>query len=379
MRPIGARVRVGRGDSAVSALPVRPAAVLPLTVSSGGVTHTLEELLVSTSTDAFVVLHGGDLVTEWYGAADVAESPQALMSITKSFVGCLAGILEARGILALDAPLAHYLPELAAGGYGAAMVRDVLDMRTGGDYVEDHDDPDGEVAAIVGALFPEDGPVRTLHELVTHATRAATSGGPFSYRSLDTEVLGLVLERASGRSLPDLLRDELLGKLGLEHDGEMNVDSTGAAHAGGGLSLTARDLARFGRMLLDGGYVGDLPVVPTAFLKATRVGAPDSREAFAAGTERQRRGLRSGSPGATVSTIYRNQFWVLEQGGRQLLGIGIHGQLLYLDSDNDTVVVKLSSWPRPRDPDAFTAGLECAMAAAECLGATPRTTPPLIA
>ena len=79
-----------------------------------------------------------------------------------------------------------------------------------------------------------------------------------------------------------------------------------------------------------------------------------------------------------VSTIYRNQFWVLEQGGRQLLGIGIHGQLLYLDSDNDTVVVKLSSWPRPRDPDAFTVGLECAMVAAEHLGGRPRTPSVLI-
>ena len=71
---------------------------------------------------------------------------------------------------------------------------------------------------------------------------------------------------------------------------------------------------------------------------------------FVAGVERQGRVLGSGSPGMRVSTIYRNQFWVLEQGGRQLLGIGIHGQLLYLDSDNDTVVVKLSSWPTPQDP-----------------------------
>lgn len=377
MRPSGTRVPIGRGDRAVRDLPAHPRPLLSLDI--GGEGHTLEKLLMATHTDAFVVLHGGELVAEWYAGDDVAHSPQILMSITKSFVGCLAGILESRGVVDLDAPVTHYVPELAAGGYGAAVVRDVLDMRTGGDYVEDYDDPDGEVAAIVGALFPEDEPVHTLHDLVTHATRVATRGGPVSYRSLDTEVLGLVLERASGRSLPDLLRDELLGKLGLEHDGEMNVDATGAAHAGGGLSLTARDLARFGRMLLDGGSVGALPVVPTTFLKDTRVGALDSREAFVAGTERQRRGLGSGSPAATVSTIYRNQFWVLEQGGRQLLSIGIHGQLLYLDSDNDTVVVKLSSWPRPRDPDAFTAGLECAMAAAEFLGGRPRTTASLIA
>lgn len=379
MRPTGVRVRLGRGDGAASTLPARPTPLLLVGVSSGGEGRALEELLVATHTDAFVVLHGGELAAEWYAADDVAESPQILMSITKSFVGCLAGILESRGVVDLDAPVAQYVPELAAGGYGAALVRDVLDMRTGGDYVEDHDDPGGEVAGITHALVGEDGSAPTLLDLMVRAPRVATSGGPFSYRSLDTEVLGLVLERASGQPLLDLLREELLVKLGLEHDGEMNVDATGAAHASGGLSLTARDLARFGRMLLDGGSVGDLSVVPTAFLQDTRRGAPDSRAAYVEGIERHRSDPGSGSPGVRVSSIYRNQFWVLEQGGRQLLGIGIHGQLLYLDSDNDTVVVKLSSWPSPRDPDAFTTGLECAMAAAEHLGGRPRTPSLLIA
>ena len=379
MRPTGTRVRVGRGDSAARVLPARPTSLLSLGVNGIGEGRSLEELLVATHTDAFVVLHADELAAEWYAADDIAESPQNLMSITKSFVGCMTGILAARGVVDVDAPVVQYVPELAAGGYSAALVRDVLDMRTGGDYVEDHDDPGGEVAEIARALAREDGTAQTLLALVVGTARVATSGGPFSYRSLDTEVLGLVLERASGRSLADLLRDGLVGKLGLEHDGEMNVDPSGAAHAGGGLSLTARDLARFGRMLLDGGSVGDVSVVPTTFLKDTRRGAPDSREAFVGGLERQSRDVGSGSPGLRVSTIYRNQFWVLEQGGRQLLGIGIHGQLLYLDSDNDTVVVKLSSWPSPRDPDAFTTGLECAMVAAEHLGGRPRTPSLLIA
>jgi CubicO group peptidase (beta-lactamase class C family) len=93
--------------------------------------HTLEELLVATRTDAFVVLHGSELAVEWYGADDVAESPQILMSITRSFVGGVTGTLAARGVVDVEAPVVQYVPELAAGGYGAARVRDVLDMRTG--------------------------------------------------------------------------------------------------------------------------------------------------------------------------------------------------------------------------------------------------------
>ena len=95
-------------------------------------------------------------------------------------------------------------------------MRDVLDMRTGGVYVEDLDDPDGEMADIARTLVNEDLAASTLLALMVNTAGVATRGGPFSYRSLDTEVLGRVLERASGRSLPYLLRDELLDKLGLE-------------------------------------------------------------------------------------------------------------------------------------------------------------------
>lgn len=381
MKSAGARVPVGRGLGPVRALPPNPQQVLELEAAGPEGRAPIEEILRETQTDAFVVLHGGELAAEWYSDPAVADTPQILMSVTKSFVGCAAGILVGRGLLELDTPVTDHIPELVGTGYATATVRDILDMRTGGDYVEDYDDSDGEVAAIVRALFPPPEPVPTIMELVAQTPRVAAHEGPFSYRSLDTEVLGLVLERVDGRSLVEILGEDLLAKLGVEHPGTMNVDSNGTAHAGGGLSLTARDVARFGQMVLDGGAVGNQQVVPTAFLKDIRVGGPDSRSAFTAGVERQFQVLPApdGPPGAAVSTIYRNQFWVLEQGGTHLLCVGIHGQLVYIDADNDTVVVKLSSWPTPRDPIAFTAGLACAMTAAESLGGQFRSTPSLIA
>ena len=340
----------------------------------GHLDKTITDWLAESHTDAFVVVHRGELVAEWYAAPEVETTPQALMSITRSFVGCLAGVLEKMGALDLDAPVGRYLPEVMFGGYSGAMVRDLLDMRTGGSYHEEHDNPESELGLISRALLPTEQQPPTLHGLVSRSLRPAMTGGPFSYRSLDTEVLGWVLERAASRAMPQLLEDELLGPLGLEFPGSMNVDTASNAHHAGGLSLTARDLSRFGLLLLQGGAVDDKQLVPIEFLRDIRSGGEDSREAFLAGLEPE----LPLTPMA-VSSIYRNHFWVPEQGRRQLLCIGIHGQLLYVDPDNDTVVVKLSSWPTPRNPKLFTLGFNCAVAAAQALGGYPQKLPMLIA
>lgn len=363
MIPVGVRVPVGRGTGPVRVLPRRHDSVLDATVAgSDGKVKTVADHLFESHTDGFVVIHGGDVVAEWYAAPEVETTPQALMSITKSFIGCLAGILADRELVDLDAPVSHFLPEVV-GGYARATVQELLDMRTGGDYVEVHDAPDSELGLIVRALLPTDTTPPTLHGLVVNTPRFAARRGPFSYRSLDTEVLGWVLERAAGRAMPQLLEDELLGLLGLEVPGSIGVDTASEAHHAGGLALTPRDLARFGLLMLQGGAAGKKQVVPIRFLRDTRSGGEDSHAAFVAGLDR----AAALAPMA-VSTIYRNQFWVPEQGGRRLLCIGIHGQLLYVDPDNDTVVVKLSSWPAPRDPHLFTVGFNCAVGAAEALG-----------
>ncbi len=165
----------------------------------------------------------------------------------------------------------------------------------------------------------------------------------------------------------------MLGRLGLEAAAELLVDPVGDPLASGGLSLVPRDLARFGLMLLDGGSVGSAQVVPTMFVKDTRVGQEDSIAAFQA-----RMGERVGltveasvRPEQATNGIYRNQFWVPAQGARQLLCLGVHGQAMLIDGDNDVVAVKLSNWPGPQSPSLFTDGLTCLMTAAESVGGRP--------
>ena len=115
-------------------------------------TTSLGSALVETHTDAFLVVHEGQLIMQWYAAPDRAALPQALMSLTKSFVGALAGILMHQGRLDPDALATAYVPELERGGYAPATVRDLLDMRTGDDYRETYGDPQAEVELLGRAL-----------------------------------------------------------------------------------------------------------------------------------------------------------------------------------------------------------------------------------
>ena len=98
--------------------------------------------------------------------------------------------------------------------------------------------------------------------------REREHGARFSYRSIETDVLAFVLERATGKRLPQLLSEELWQKLGMEESASMTVDPAGFALADGGLNACLRDYARFGQMILEDGA----GIVPARWIEATRAG-----------------------------------------------------------------------------------------------------------
>ena len=360
--PLGSRASI-HPSGPVRILVERPEPLLELLVRGGdGSLETVSERLSQTLTDAFLVIHDGVLVLEWYADPITREVPHAVMSVTKSVVGCVAGVLVGRGRLEPDQPVARCVPEVATTGYAAVTIRDLLDMRTGTDYRESHDDVDGELAQL-GLCLSTDHPMG-LHDLVLGSPRIGVHNGPFCYRSLDTELLGWVLERAAHKPIPELVEQTILTPMGAEFDASMALDPQGTASASGGLGLTARDTARFAQMLLDGGAVGRRQVVPTEWIKDIRIGGSDSVEAFTHGVTA---GHAEEVP-SPRSAMYRNQFWVPEQGGHKFLALGIYGQYVYVDGDAGTVVVKLSSWKGPQDPQRFTDGLACAEAITDELG-----------
>ena len=335
-------------------IPAGPGTAQPLPVSSrvlgnppvtqlNGSKATLADVLAETSTDALVVLYEGQLIAECYDAGMTARTPHLLMSVSKSIVGCVAGILAGRGLLDTQALVTSYVPEVSGSGYAGAVVRDLLDMRTGVGFRETYTDPDAEVRVMERSMGwrparPGD-PAGAYSYLATLAS-AGPHGGDFTYRSADTDMLGWVCERASGIRMADLISTLIWQPIGAECDAEITCDALGSAIHDGGISATARDVARFGQMLLDDGMSGDRALVPQAWLADARSPGAGVREAFA----------RTENEPVLPGGWYRNQFWFIPgPSGLVLACLGIHGQLVYVDRSARTVVVKMSSWPEAQN------------------------------
>jgi CubicO group peptidase (beta-lactamase class C family) len=338
---------------------------LPVISPYDGTPTTVDAIMASTSTDGWIVLHDGVVLAEAYPAAMPPATPHLLMSVSKSLVGCVAGSLVAQGVLDVDAEVASYVPALAKSGYNGATVRHLLDMRSGIKFSEAYLDADAEVRRLEQAIGwaprrHQDGP-EGMYPFLLSLQRKAAHGGPFEYRSCETDVLGWVCEAAAGMAMPQLMSELLWSRLGCESDANIGVDAHADGMFDGGISATLRDLARFGEMIRRGGtsLTGE-QVVPDSWVRDSFTGGPDSREAFALSPDDNR------MPGG----MYRNQFWFPFPDRDLLLCLGIHGQMVYVNPKADVVAVKLSSWPTPQNAHALFATVAAFDAISDHLAAT---------
>jgi CubicO group peptidase (beta-lactamase class C family) len=329
--------------------PLATGAPIELTVPitlPGGRVSPLWEVLGQGFTDGLLVLHRGRVVLEHYPAGLTATDTHALLSVSKSLIGTVAGILLGQGVIDETSVITTYIPEFAGRGYDGATVRHLLDMRSGIKYSEHYEEPDAEITVMgqvvdwTPRIFP-DLPT-SIYDYLTLLVAVGAHGGPFNYRSCETDALGWVCERATGRPMNELISTLIWQPMGAEQDADAAVDRAGTVIHDGGIAATLRDLGRFGQMLLDGGRVGEQQVVPSSFIEDTYRGGTDSRAAFASTATDTR------MPGG----MYRNQFWLPYPAERSvLMCMGIYGQMIYVDPARDYVAVKLSSWPAAQHPD----------------------------
>jgi CubicO group peptidase (beta-lactamase class C family) len=353
--------RIARGPGSCRALVQHSASPVldDLTVHRlAGHTSTFAEVIAETWTDAVVVLHDGQIVFEQYYQEMTEETPHLLMSVTKSVVGCITGILVEQGLLDPDKQVSSYVPEIAASGYQGATVRHLLNMRTGVAFSEEYTNQDAEVRVMERYMGwrPGEEPdgERGMYFYLTRLGSDTDHGGSFVYRSADTDMLGWVCERAAGARMADLISLLIWQPLGAEFDAEITCDGLGSAIHDGGMSARARDLARFGQMLLDDGFVHDASVVPERWLHEARALDPDIRGAFAA----------ADSESVLTGGWYRNQFWFVPGPlGDLQLCLGIHGQMVLVDRATQTVSVKMSSWPSAQDTAALIDSIRAFVAA----------------
>ena len=339
--------RISRGEGPARPLPRAERDVLAFRFGYGDRELTVAELLEETYTDGFMVLHQGQVVAEHYLNGLAPDVPHLLMSVSKSVTSTVAGILAGRGELDVSAPVEDIVPELDGTSFAGATVQHLLDMRTGTRFDESYDNVDADVRTYERVYLwrPDNGDPRPPDALSYFGTLSndGPHGGPFRYRSILTDVLAWVIERAAGDRLHRLIARELWQPMGAEFDAEITVDARGNPMADGGVCATVRDLARFGQLFADRGRAGDRAIVPEAWIDDTVRGAPDGAEAFADGDD---------TPGYPPGAHYRNCWWVRDPSVPFYHGSGINGQNIFVHVPSQTVVAKLSTWPTALSPAA---------------------------
>lgn len=315
----------GTGPAAVLPVATSPLADIPMTGTDGTAT-TVGAVMAATATDGWAVAWRGSMVAEEYVDSLQPLTRHLLFSVSKSLVAAVVGALQGAGAIEFDAPVTAFVPALRDCGYAGATVRHLLDMRSGIAFSEDYGDPAAEIHLLDQAMgwAPKSSPdvPSTLQQFLLTLRRKSAHGGPFEYRSCETDVLGWICEVAAGQRMPELMSEVLWSRIGAQCDATIGVDAAGTGFFDGGISACLTDMIRFGSLLLrDGVSLTGQQVVPAAWIADTLDGGPDSRQAFAASPDDNR------MPGG----MYRNQMWFPYPGNKVVLCLGMCGQMIYVN------------------------------------------------
>jgi CubicO group peptidase (beta-lactamase class C family) len=305
----------------------------------------IDDWLQGTFTDSLVILKNGKVVFETYADGQSPAIPHIWMSVSKSILGLVAGVVVGRGQLDVDTPLTDVIPELQGTAFRGATVRDALDMRVGIRFDEDYHASGGAIieyrkSHLWDPVPVGEAPTDMRSFLLTLAGRDGEHNGRFHYVSPNTDLLGWVLERATGTRYADLVSETLWQPIQAERDAYITVDRFGAPRCAGGLCATPRDMARIGRLFATGGGHGDVQVVPESWIRDI-VGF-DGVGAWRAGDffdlfDR-------------AAMHYRSKWYVLRGERPMIFGVGVFGQHLFIDPVADLVIAKCASQPLPLDP-----------------------------
>ncbi len=362
MRELVPTARVSRGSGPVSVLPVR----LRKDLDDVMFTPLLQTDRVSWKQafeavygDAVLILHKGRIVYERYNGVMNRDRPHLAFSVTKSYFGTLAEMLIADGKLDENATVASYIPELANSGFGDATVRQVLDMTTALDFSEDYTDANAGIAkfSIASGLLPAPagytGP-RASFDYLPSVGKKGEHGDGFTYRSVNTEVLGWLIARVSGKPAHEVLSERIWSKLGADHDADIMIDSTGTGIAAGGLNLTLRDMARFGETMRLNGRFNGQQIIPAAIVAKIRAGGRQSDFAKA--------GYKY-----LTNFSYKSQWWISHNAHGAFNARGVHGQTIYIDPKAEMVLVRFASNPKAANANFEDISLPAYQAIAEKL------------
>lgn len=272
------------------------------------------QALAESNTVAFLIIRNDSICLEQYANKYEAASPIASFSMAKSFTSVLIGMAIEDGWIQSEEDLViRYIPELKDNGFEHVKIRHLLQMTSGLDFNESYYSPFSEAADFYYGT--------RLRQAILNLKLKNPPGIQFEYTSGNTQLLGLVLERAlKDRTVTQYLQDKIWTPLQMEYDASWSID-----RKEGGIEKTfccinarARDFAKLGRLLVHHGQWNEQVIIPPDWM--SRIEGTDTREAG--------------------SVTYQYQFWKGSL-GTDYMARGHLGQFIYVHPELALVIVRL--------------------------------------
>jgi CubicO group peptidase (beta-lactamase class C family) len=319
---------VARGQK-VTPLAAAPHQLTDIHFRTGDKIYDLADYLAVNRVAGIVVLKNGAIAFEDHELGFTPNDRWASFSIAKSITSTLIGIAIKRGLIhSLDDPIVRYVPSLVGSAYADVSLRDVMHMASGVKWNEEYTDPASDCRKLLDAQM-SGRPGASVAYMQT-LRKAAAPGSVWNYNSGETNLVGAVLQNATGKSLAAYLSQTLWAPLGMESNATWWLESKGGMGLGGvGIGATLRDYARFGQFVADGGVLHGKSLVPDGWFNET------------AGTQF--------IPGHHPP--YANLWWPVDSADPIQAGafqaLGIFGQHLYVNPKQHLVIVVLSARSKP--------------------------------
>lgn len=298
--------------------PAEPAFRYAHQTTTGG----LDEFLARNRTTGLLILKGDTILAERYQYDRTPEHRMSSFSMGKTVVAMLVGIALAEGsIKSIDDRAEKYVPELKGTPFGATSIRHLLTMSSGIKFSETYSGTD-DVATLVrlSLLGESDGGAATV---MPFRTRERPPGAQYKYSSADSQVLGLVVRGATGRTLADYLSQKIWQPMGAEADASWLIDRGGYEIGYAGINATLRDYARFGMLLANDGALDGKQIIPARWVRAATT--PSAKQ-----FEPSHTGMIFG---------YGYQTWLLGGKERQFMLRGLRNQVILVDPKSKLVLV----------------------------------------
>ncbi|NLZ94199.1 MAG: serine hydrolase [Bacteroidales bacterium] len=300
---------------------------LPEEFDHNGNTFSTQHYIDSSDTQGLLVIQNDTILYENYWKGQQENIQHISWSVAKSYVSALFGIAIEEGyIKSIHQTVDEYLPQLKGSGYEGVKIKDVLQMSSGVKFDETYSDPQSDIQQYWVGFVEGD----SQDEFAANMINEKTPGTYNKYVSMDTHVLGMIIVKATGRSLTDYLEEKLWKPLGTEFDAYWLVDAQGMEMALGGLNACLRDYAKLGRLYLNKGNWNGKQIVPSAWFESSTSATKEHL---------QPESENSSSPGMG----YGYQWWIPDGNEGEFMAMGVFNQHIYINPTTNTIIVKNSA------------------------------------